>query len=358
MAAPLISSISNSGPPPTAGQAQSTAGNVLVVPETTIFQGNGSVNDLFAQLKEFTWKGVSFPVTETNLEIRQDLVIHKFADRNGAYVEGTGRHPVQVTAIIPFLNQIYPSGIESWAAGTLYPYTWRAFVLACLEGTSGPLQHPELGKLNCKIENVKTDWKGNVRGGVWVHATWVESDDTQADQLGQDLSQDSPTANLNQSATDIDSQIATLDAAVALQQNPLPSLGTSFSTLASAIVGAVDQVTIFEKQFQGRTDNLLYQCNQVETSLMLSANASPMYWPILQNTARLKSAAALLQQQPAIADVGKVVKTFTSQKDSTMAQLAAQAGADVGQFMVLNAAFMGSPVVPAGSVLQYYATAA
>jgi hypothetical protein len=359
MAAPLISSVSTTGVPPTAGNT-SGVGNVLQVPTATLVSANGAgsggVNDLFAQLQEFGWKGVTFPVVETDLEIRQDLVIHKFADRNGAYVEGVGRHPVQVTARIPFLNHIYSAASESWPQGNLYPYQWRFFLKACLEGTSGLLQHPELGLLNCKLDISKTTWKADVRGGVWVHATWIESDDTQADQLGQDLSAESPIAQLTSSADDIDQQIATLQAAVALQQQPIPPLPFTFDALAKAISGSIDQVTIFEKQFQGMTDNLVYQCNRVETSLNLAQNASPTNWPIFQNCERLKSIAAHLQDLPAIGSNGKKILTFATQKDSTLGQLAAQVGADVGEFLVLNGQFAGSPVVPGGSVLRYFSS--
>lgn len=344
-----VSSVSSTSSP--SGQTQGTA-NASGVP-------TGSVNDLFAQLKEFVWKGVSVPIVDTELEIRQDLVIHKFADRNGAYVEGTGRHPVQITARIPFINYIFSGKTETWPQGNLYPYQWRLFLKACLDGTSGTLQHPELGPLTCKLDLARTTWTGAVRGGVWVSATWIESDDTQADQLGQDLSAASPIAQLVSSADDLDENIAALQAAVSLQQNPVPALQFSFSQLAGFISGTIDTTTLLEKEFQGRTDNLIYQCDRVEESLELAQNASPVNWPIFQSCERLKSAAWALKAAPQVVAAGAgILTTLQLQKDSTMGEVMAATKADPASLIALNYTLVGQPVIPAGTTIQYYKSAA
>jgi hypothetical protein len=348
MDAPTISSFSTQQQPPTGNVGgSSTNGQALAL---------GSVDDLFAQLKEFQWKGVSFPSVEDELEIRQDLVIHRFADRNGAYVEGTGRHPIQITARIPFLNHIYNATNETWPQGALYPYQWRLFILQCLEGTSGVLQHPELGPLNCKIDLAKTSWSGKVRGGVWVQATWVESDDTQADQLGVDLSAPSPIAQLTATADDLDENIQTLAAALGAQANPLPALEFTFSDLAASLVGVSDTTTILKKQYQGRIDNVLYQCDRVETSLSMAAsNAAlgPLSWPLYQDCERQKDAAYTVQQQAAIAQKRPLNQTQLP-KDATLAGAALYVGADITDFITLNYALVSTPVIPAGTTVLYY----
>jgi hypothetical protein len=317
----------------------------------------GSVNDLFAQLKEFQWKGVAFPSSEDDIEIRQDLVIHRFADRNGAYVEGQGRHPLQITARIPFLNYIYSGTNETWPQGALYPYQWRLFIAQCLEGTSGTLQHPELGPLNCKIDLAKSTWSGKVRGGVWVQAVWVESDDTQADQLGQDLSSASPIGNLTATADDLDENIQTLAAALAAQANPLPALGFPFTDLASALLSVTDSGTILQKEYQGRAANILYQADQVQDALDRSPVIGPMSWPIYQGLQRIKDAAYAAQAQPAIAGRAPVLTKLLA-KDCTHAQAAFICGATIDDYLVLNAALLGIPVLPAGTSVSYYAASA
>ena len=334
MTAPTLSSFSTTGQPPSGnvGGTGSSGG----VP-------TGSVDDLFAQLKGFQWKGVDFPSAEDDLEIRQDLVIHRFADRNGAYVEGTGRHPVQITARIPFLNHIYSGQNENWPQGALYPYQWRLFLEQCLEGTSGTLVHPELGPLNCKIDVSKTTWSGKVRGGVWVQATWVESDDTQADQLGQDLSNASPIGNLTANADDLDENIATMAAALSAQSNPLPPLEFSFDMLANAVVGVIDVPPVLAKSYAGRVDNIIYQANRVQQALAMSPVLGPLAWPIFQGAQRVKDAAYNAKALPPLAGSAPVL-TKNIPKDSTLSQAALFVGADITDFIVLNAALVATPV--------------
>ena len=316
----------------------------------------GSVNDLFAQLNEFSWKGVSFPTSEFEDTLRQDLVIHRMADRNGGYVEGTGRHPYEITAQIPFLNHIYAAPSETWPQGALYPYQFRRFIKACLEGTSGPLVHPEYGALNCKIDLTKTKWAGKVRGGVWVTASWVESDDTQADQLGKNLSNASPITDLVANADNLDENIATLLTAFNAQQNPLPALQFSFSDLVRGVVGVIDSTTIVQKQFQGNCANLVYQANLIQGSIQRSP-LGPFAWPLFQDCERVKAAAYDAAQNPTIASRAPIL-TKAILKDSTLSQAALFCGADITDFIVLNYALVATPVLPRGTIVRYYAATA
>jgi hypothetical protein len=345
--APTVSGFTPTDPTPTGnvGGAGSSGGGPT-----------GSVDDLFHNLKEFQWKGVPVPVEETELELRHDLVVHKFVDRNGAYVESVGRHPLQITARIPFLNHIYNrSQQESWPEGALYPYQWQKFINFSLETTSGTLIHPELGPLNCKLEVAKTKWKGNVRGGVWLEATWIESDDTQASQTGQDLSSTEPSALLVSSANSLDANIATLDAAVAAQQNPLPPLEFSFDELANALVGVIDTTTILQKEFQGRAENVLYQADRVKSSIQASPILGPLAWPFFQDCERQKDTAYNIAQQAAIAS-GRPVLTKVLGKPMTLSQAALFTGSEITDFILLNYALVGLSVLPVGTTVSYYAT--
>lgn len=309
-------------------------------------------NDLFGALLELQWRGIGVPYSETELDLRQDLVIHKFGDRDGGHVEGTGRAPLQITARLPLFNGLTPAPSETWNAGAMYPVLWRKFFAACADKTSGTLQHPELGSITCKCETAKTRWGADARSGVWVSVTWIESDDTGID-LDQDLSNPSPEAQVSISASDLDAQFASINPALV---PTLPTFPFSFTDLANAIRSVIDQTTILEKTAQGRLDNLLYQANQFETSLSLAANASPTNWPMFQSCERAKSAAYALKAQPQTPSRPVLVKT--TQKDATLAQVAAQVGASVADIIALNSGLVGPLFVPRGTPVQYYAKAA
>src|SRR5580700_9335962 len=139
-------------------------------------------NALFAALLELRWKDISFPYASLRNRLRQDLVIHKFADRDGAHVEGLGRHPFEFTARVPMLNGLDAGPNEHWQR-PLYPFVRDNLLRAALDKTSGILQHPELGPITCKLETLDWELKAEVRSGVWVDVTWLETDDGGLDIL-------------------------------------------------------------------------------------------------------------------------------------------------------------------------------
>jgi len=233
-----------------------------------------SVNDLFGRLLEFQYRGIGFPVVEFTTELRQDLVIHKFIDRDGAHVEATGRAPLQITARIPFLNGIEKGPNENWQR-PLYPFGWKNFFAACADRTSGELQHPELGSLQVKCEMAHTRWSGSVRGGVFVDCSWIETDDTQV-ALTEALTGPSPIGYMALSAAELDNQLATLNPALVPQPYKPPF---SFGSIFASIRSTLDQYTILQKQFAGRLDNALYQVTAIEDSLNLAINANALNWP-------------------------------------------------------------------------------
>lgn len=309
-------------------------------------------NTLFGSLLELQWRGIGVPYTETELDLRQDLVIHKFGDRDGAHVEATGRHPLQITARIPLINGLTAAASESWLGNTNYPVRWRDFFAACADRRSGLLQHPELGPLTVKCETAKTRWSADARAGVWVTVTWIESDDSGVD-LEQDLSNKSPAAQVEISASDLDEQIASINP---LLVPHLPTFGFSFTDLARAIRSVVDSVTILEKQAAGRLDNIIFQFTEMTDALNRAENASPTNWPMFQSCERGKSAAYALKSQTL--PPKRVTATVVVQKDETLSQVATDVGASVGDLIVLNPGLVGSAVVFRGTSVTYYPKAA
>jgi hypothetical protein len=348
MASPTIASVSATpaAPSGTAPGAGSTGGTAPT----------GSVLDLFGALIEMSWKNVQLAATELTTEFKQRLVPHHFADRNGAYVEGTGRDPVEIDATLIFSNYIQPASQETWIPGAMYPYQYRLFLMACLDGTSGEFMHPELGPINCKLDMARTTWSGKMQGGVIVHAKWIESDDTQADQLGEDLSNASPASNLAMTATDLDVNMDAVLAAIAAQQDPFPPVQFTFAALAAAIIGVIDIPTLLAKETQGRIANMLYQAQSVEDSIADSELLGPLAWPLIQGCERSKDIAYTLRQQPSIASRPQLQQAIP--KDSTMSQAAAFVGADITDFIVLNYQLVRLQVIPKGTIVTYYANSA
>jgi hypothetical protein len=312
---------------------------------------SADVGTLYLSLLPFEWEGVGIPYTEMKLTLRQDLVIHKFVDRDGAYVEGTGRAPLQFEATVPFINTIAAASSETWKQ-PLYPTNWRAFMQACQEGETGILQHPELGAITCKVEQVVTTWRGTERGGPTVHVTWIETDDSTINgQLESALGQPSPISAANAACATLDSNLGAINQAVF--PSP-PVFTTSFSALMGQIAGLAEQAQLLSYQFGGQLNAIVYQCNTLENDL--NATPSALNWPLFQSAEQAKDACYTLQGN--LLTTGANISTYTTPADATIPNIATQLGTNLSLFLNLNPTLALNPVVPAGTVVRFYAQAA
>ncbi len=312
---------------------------------------SANTNDLFASLLEFAWREVGFPVIRFKTLLRQDLAIHKFADRDGAHVEATGRAPLQISARIPFINGLDQGPNEHWQR-PLYPFAWRKFFSACADRTSGTLQHPELGPLTCKVESMETDWDAGARGGTYVEVTWIESDDSTVD-LTNDLAQPSPLADAQAAASDLDFQLSTTSPLVTPQPYVPP---ITFTSLMQSIRSVTDQTTIVQKQSAGRIDNMIYEAQALEDSLNRAVNANCLNWPMIRAAEVAKSSAYDIKATQLTKS--KPIALYTTTKDSTMAQVAAVIGTPLAEVMLLNPNYIAGPLIFKDSVVRYYKKAA
>lgn len=305
-------------------------------------------DSLFAGLLPLIWKDVDFPYTRLETDVRQDLAIHKFADRDGAHIEGTGRSPLQFTARIPMLNGLDAGINEHWQR-PLYPFVRDNLLRAAVDKSSGVLQHPELGPITCKLESMRWVLDAGVRSGVWVDVVWLESDDTGVD-LDQALANPSPLANAQASANDLEFHLSTIDPKL-IPHPYVPPFG--FDDLMNSIRGVVDTPTLLQKQYAGRIDNFIYECKALGASLDAAANA--LNWPMIQACERGKEAC--YDMKATLLTKGRPITFYLVLKDSTLSQVAAQIPAPIGQVIQLNPAYMASPLVSAGSVVRYYRAA-
>jgi len=301
--------------------------------------------------QEFRYDQLGFPCVQTSLEIRQDLTVHKFADRDGAHVEACGRHPVEISARIPFFNGLIPGPQETWNGNDLYPNTWRLFLLKALDRSSKVLNHPELGPLTVKLQTCKTDWNSNTRNGVWVDVKWIESDDT-ATELETDIASQGANSAALQAASDLDANQADPET---YQIYGIPQPATSFTALVQQAQSAITAGQFISQQTQGAINNMINQAVQLEM-MVLAATTSPypaaLLWPLTQSAEQLRDAAYVMQQQ--LLQSQPAVSLFTTTFDATVARVCNQLGMTVDDFSALNPSLIYLPFIPQGTVVQYY----
>lgn len=325
------------------------------------------VADVLAGLLAYSWKGVRFPSSGFSLRLRQDLVPHEYGDRDGAHIEGTGRAPLEFSARIPFRNGVELGPQESGVITPLYPEAFRAFLDVCIERARGELIHPELGRINCRLQEATANWEPGRRDGVDVDVSWLEDTDKPSD-LANLLSTPSPVQQLAEAATAADAAIdaalerlraknAKVDAEVRAIVEDLKSTElktTSFGQLARKIQAVGDQVDLANRQRRDAVDSIEYRARNISAS-MSRARAHPVYWPIRQAAMRMEAAAR--EVRDSVGSKRKRIGLYVTAADSTAPSIAQDLGVRLGDVLQLNPQLAGGPVVPSGSRVRYYLAA-
>ena len=316
-----------------------------------------TINTLFEQLLEYRWKDVPFPTSSFKMALRHDLAQHKYGDQDGAFIEATGREPFHFSATIPFLNGAVPGKGETW--GVLYPTGYRAFMAVAMKGATGELVHPEFGAIQCKLEHCETTWSAEKRDGVVVEAVWLE---TLTPNTGSPvLDTSSPIANVLLGALDLDAQIASFTP-------PLPALPEyqpDFAALMRSIAAISDQVSLTSQRGAGLVSRALYRLDLVERSVeglsgTFSKNGTAqarnaLAWPMRATIEGIRS--SLLDLAETLGTTGRALVLYVVPRDATLASVAQDVGAPLGDVVVLNPRQLASPIVARGTVIRYYRAA-
>lgn len=298
----------------------------------------------FEQLLEFKWRDIPFPTSTFELEIKQDLASHKYPGRDGANVEGTGRDAIQFSATIPFRNGLYRGKGETW--DSLYPDQYRAFLAAMSDRTTGALQHPDMGVVNCKPVDVKAVWSPDRRDGVDVQASWIETTEI----VRVDTSTDAAISIALEAANGLDSQ--NLAANVVFPS--LPAYTPDFAATMRSITAVTDQISLLSQRQAGRIDAIAYRVETLSDSI--DRAGSSLLWPMRQSVERMR--AALPDLRKILGATGQKLIFYVTPVDTTLAGVANDVGASVSQIISLNRELVREPIVPARTIVRYYKKAA
>lgn len=308
-------------------------------------QDFGDTDDLFAQLREWKWRDVSFPATKFRFRLRQDLVQHKYPDRDGAHIEGVGRAPYEFSCSIPFLNGVTPGKAETF--GVLYPTTFRQFLVAMADRSDGTLQHPELGLITAKPESIEVDWESGRRDGVMVEASWIESTDDPLESTAF-VASSSPITTATLGSQDLDAQIVQITP----PPPPDPAFQPTFATAMRALQAVSDSITMTDQSIVGKIDQLTYRAQAFNASL--DQARSCLNWPVRQSIQRV--IAGTLAMKGNLATQNKQIAKYVVPFDGTIGLVAMSSGSTVADLLVLNPDLAFNAVVPANTVVRIYAS--
>lgn len=302
--------------------------------------------DLFSQLLPMKWRDVEFPTAGFRVSLHQDLVEHKYAERDGAHVEATGREPLVFTARAMFRNGITKGPTESFP-GNLYPDVWRLFMAAAADRSTGILQHPELGQISCKLRRADTVWDAGIRDGVDVDVEWVETTDAGHEVLNA-ITSTSPITDITIAGKDLDASLSITRPLTPAEQKSATE--PDFADTANSVTAIVDQASLLNRRVTGKLDQLTYRAQVLTDSL--DRVADPKQWSTKRSAERLKSGVNDLKDR--LFTTGKDVTVFVIPTDSTISKIANTLQRSTNSIILLNPSLLKKPVVPRGTLVRYY----
>jgi len=323
------------------------------------------VADISEYLSQCSWRGLSFPIQVVSEKGSQSLTIHRFMDRDGAQVEATGRAPDSFTVRAYFINGLTAGPNEDWSTKeALFPNTWVKVRAALRDDrSSGPLNHPLYGTINCKPVAWNMVIEATSRGGCVVDIEFIETVDTS----GQAVQQSSVISEATTAAGDLDIILG--------QMEPPPVYDTgdhnSYLGLIQSICAIVDQVELIGMQIKGKIDKAINSLNQLAMKFGADSNiiavpydttsSVPASGVPLGNSAalaldainRLLAALYILRDQ--FNAQRRDVQLLTVYQPTTLAGLIPVTGNSLTDLLSLNPDLAAFPFILPYTIVRYYA---
>lgn len=294
-------------------------------------------------LLQITWRGLNFPITDLQTAFTQSHVSHKFPDRDGAYVESTGRDEIRVTCKALFYNHISRGPLEFWDYGTLFPSQFNRFLDACKDRTVGRLVHPFLGGFDAKVQSFSATLDATNRSGASVDVTWV---DTIKPSLEEQVTDASNAAANAQAFDDEMNTIRQQKIIVVPSTTP-----TDFVGEIGKIKAFIDSTTLQVQKALAAIDRVTYHVNNVMFSLQ-RANSVTLS-PAIQKAKALRASLIELRQQ--LNSKVAAVRIYIVPKDTTLGELVQRLGNNQVDLIKLNPSVVKQPVIEARTPIRYFA---
>lgn len=319
--------------------------------------------DVLSTLQECSFRGISFPVISIKESFSHDAPQHKSMDRDGAFVENTGRNPIVFAITAPFYARTMARGKnETW--DDLYPARFEQLHAACKDRTTGDFVHPLYGTFRVKVTSWDSDLHSDERGGQTASITLVETrDDGEEPAFKQ-----SSRTRARSVAADLDSQLATL--------NPPPVVFTetdeddSFLSVVQSLTGIVDSKSLQAKQALAKIDRTVNKLERLAGSIdrgadVLTTDAltgtvtnlgrlGPGQGRIWTNCQVLKATLREIRNRLAFDD-NRTVSTYVVPSPMHLVSLSIRLKAPTSEILALNPALPRSrPTIPAQTLITYY----
>jgi len=301
------------------------------------------MTDQLSNLREASFRGISFPCALIAEQIQHDQAQHKRADRDGAYVENTGRGPASYTVTIPFLVGLLRAPQETWA--DLFPARYNAFRSAWADRSTGVLVHPLYGEVRVKPSTWSASLDPDSRTGIVVTVGFVETNDDEADTA---TIKGSEYGSAKSAAIALDQKLFTL-------KPPPPVFDTtdpeqSFEQIVDKVLFYSNPSNLYVQGGLQKINSAIRKAQKVQTLLdrgVSVATTNPLTQvtsttPLNAGIASIRSDAqnltnSLIQIRSKVVNTGnRTVKVYTMSQPQTLLSLSLVVGNTTTQLLTLN----------------------
>lgn len=319
--------------------------------------------DVLSTLQECSFRGIQFPVTSIVETFSHDLPQHKAVDRDGAFIENTGRNPITFVLTIPFIAKTLARGQnEKW--DNLYPTLFEVFRIACLLRETGEFQHPLYGKFKVKVSDWKSSLNADERGGQTAEVTLIETRD---DGETQSFTP-SDKARAQSAAISLDAKLGALNPPPPGAQ---PEPDTTWEDVVDEILFQINSKTLWAKQALTKIDKYVAKLDRLSNSIDRAAEVitvdaasgisrklgilGPGAGPIWTDCQVLRSSLMDVRSKLA-ANGNKTLSTYIIPRPTMLISLATTLKSTPAEILALNPGLPRSrPSIPSNTVVQYYA---
>lgn len=287
--------------------------------------------DVLATLLPLKWRGIEAPCQANDIDITQRVVEHKQYGVQASHVESTGRDSARFS-----FRVLFRAGLMGY--DDLYPTRFSEFWQACLDSTPGKLEHPEFGELDAVVQSVKLHADPRARDGYDIDVVWLETNEG-------DITLEQSTLMGDAIAIAGD-----LEAVTDVEVPPYDDgTGLSLAEALKKIQGAILLAQLSVAEIGGMIASTVGALNDMIDVLAYSTD--PKTGPILQSLKDIEAAcSATAEALPGAAQTRRVVERLTAAA-STVADLAAKHGMDLGEFVALNPTAAATGKVAAGALI-------
>jgi prophage DNA circulation protein len=290
------------------------------------------------KLQQIGFDGLpSVPCRSVGLDWTHSLPVRSYPYVDGDGHDHTGRRSATMDVELLFWNTL----VLEQPGIVLFPTVFNQWLERLLSGRSGNLEHPIFGNRRARVAHGSVPLVSEVRDGVTVDVTFIETLDEPEQQIpfkGPDVSAE---------AAAIAAQAACNTAGIAYPDGT-PDEPDLLTATRAAIANAESRITRAEgkiNQLQGKIVRMLDDAERLNNHAMYAAQDNlTTLWVTLND---LKNRLPATVQRA----IGEAV---TQAPNTSLTTLATRHGNTVEEMMGLNPLLLREPTIPRGTRYKYF----